>query len=471
MTFKSAILKSLIMTLVLSCSFPGAAEAKDFQYYADSLRLDFNALRRQDAQDFTGILLQMDGSDNSTKEILLSWNSATNSAKILTVNAQDIRTYNIDSLEWPQRPESITVSVTFYFRQNRAVINLSGNQVVISDAGLSLNVGYNVSVLPTLSKRPDPNIPAVVEYTDLVISSTQAKQNHRVWIWLAGIILADLILSIVVWFNQKKKKSNGEITGDNAVSSPKTDAFSLDTLPEKSSILLFGGFRVYDNEGEDISRLFSPMLRELLTLIVIYSADKGISSAKLKEELWEDKDLKSARNNRAVYIRKLRSLLDKVGSYTLDISSGYWLLGSDEIFIDYPRFQSFKGSELSFEEAGGMMSLVQRGPLLPEMDSPWLDSFKAEAADTVIDSLGVLADDPRCEKKTEFALCVADTILRFDDLNEKALHLKCRAYALSGRHSSAKAAYDQFAQRYREIYGSNFQYDFTQLINTPSDTL
>lgn len=462
------------------CGFSATGYAQDanaelkgnsrYQYYADSLRLDFNALRRQDVNEFTGILLQLEGSDHSLKEILLNWNKVTESAKILIVNGQDIRTFGIDSLDWPANPASIKVSIALDFHKNLAKVSLSDHSVVIKDAGLSLNIGYKVSLLPKLSLRPDPNIPPMVEYENLTVSAPSPDNHHRVWIWLVGIILADLVISFFLTIGKKRKKARNEV-GPGTISRPKTDSFTIPEFPKSSSIRLFGGFCVYDSEGEDITRSFSPMLRELLTLMVIYSAGKGITSTQLKDILWPDKDLKSARNNRAVYIGKLRSLLDKVGEYALEIDSGYWKFTPKNIFVDYLQLQACKDGQPTYENAEKVMMIVQGGPLLVDMDSPWLDSFKAESADSVLECLGAFVEDPNCEKKLDFALALSDTIFRFDDLNEKALHLKCRAYALSGRHSSAKTTYDLFVQKYKEIYGTTFQYGFTQLLNTPPDAL
>ncbi|MGM9736794.1 MAG: hypothetical protein ACI3ZT_00105 [Candidatus Cryptobacteroides sp.] len=459
----------IILILAFVTVLQTVADARTYHYYSDSLRLDFNVCRRQDADDFTGVLYDISGGDHSQREILLNWDSSLGRARLLVVNGRNINTFDIDSLSWPRSPEKVKVSTVIYFRTDKAVIGIEDRKVIIDRLGLSLNVGYDISVLPELSRRPDPNIPALVEYSDMVRSESSDNQRHRVWIWLAGICLVNIILSIAVVFRQRSKRRDWKegITEQQRTSS----SFTLRPLPSRSAILLFGGFRVYDSEGEDITRLFSPMLKELLVLILIYSADKGITSTGLKDELWPDKDLKSARNNRAVYMRKLRDILVRVGSFSLDTDSGYWLFKTGDIFVDYLEFRKLKNTAMDDSSASEMMTVVQRGSLLPEMDSPWLDPFKSDAADMVIDVLGKAASGQDCEKKTEFALLLAETMEHFDDLNEKALHLKCRAYVLSGRHSSAKTAYDLFVQRYKEIYGSSFQYDFSQLINTPSDVM
>lgn len=462
-------LEILFTTAFLLCICQIAAGAGTYQFYSDSLNISFNALRRTDAVDFTGILLHIESSDHKVKEILLDWNSEAHRARLTLVNGLEIKTFDVCNLEWPQRPESIRIEATLFFKTDMAVIRLGEGQVIIDKPGLSLNTGYNITVLPSLSTRPDPNIPGIVEYTDMEIHSPKNGKNHKTWIWLVLIIIYDIVLSIFVLKKQKGNSKPAD-TQENIIS-PKQITPQIKQLPDKSAILLFGGFRVYDSGGEDISRLFSPMLRELISLIIINSSGKGITSGKLKDILWPDKDLKSARNNQSVYMCKLRSLLDRVGTYKLEIESGYWIFSTDSIFVDYLEFQSVKKMPVTYETAQELMHIVQRGALLPEMNSPWTDQFKAEVADTVLDILEAIASEVQCEKKTEFALTLANTIERFDALNEKALHLKCRAYTISGRHSSAKDIYDQFICNYREIYGDNFHYDFNQLANTPTGSL
>lgn len=459
-----------IIAALFLCTSRIASEARTYQFYSDSLNISFNALRRADAEDFTGILLHIESGDHKVKEILLDWNSEARRVRLTLVNGLDINTFDICNMEWPQRPEHIRISATLFFRTDMAVIRIGEGQVIIDKPGLSLNTGYDITVLPSLSIRPDPNIPAIVEYTDMERHSPENRKTHKTWIWLLLIIVYDIVLSIFV-LKRQKRKSMTAVTPQEGIISPRLTTPHLKQLPDRSAILFFGGFRVYDSEGEDISRLFSPMLRELLALIIVNSSGKGITSGSLKDELWPDKDLKSARNNRSVYMRKLRSLLDKVGPYNLELESGYWIFGTDGIFVDYMEFLSVKNMPVTYETAQELMSIVQRGPLLPDMDFPWTDQFKAETADAVINILEAIASGPQCEKRTEFALTLANTIERFDALNEKALHLKCRAYIISGRHSSAKGAYDQFIVNYRDIYGDNFQYDFNQLANTPAGSL
>ena len=86
------------------------------------------------------------------------------------------------------------------------------------------------------------------------------------------------------------------------------------TVHRKSSILFLDGFQVWDKNGIDITKSFTPILKQLLILIILYSVNnkKGISNVTLRELLWFDKMDESAQNNRRVNIRKLKLLLEKL---------------------------------------------------------------------------------------------------------------------------------------------------------------
>jgi len=76
-----------------------------------------------------------------------------------------------------------------------------------------------------------------------------------------------------------------------------------------------GDFQIFNRTGSDITSKFSPLLKELFLLILLNSIkDKGISAERIIEILWLDKDEKSARNNLAVNIVKLKTLLSELDS-------------------------------------------------------------------------------------------------------------------------------------------------------------
>ncbi len=89
-------------------------------------------------------------------------------------------------------------------------------------------------------------------------------------------------------------------------------------------LVLFGGFQVFNLNNEDITNKFSPLLKELFLLIFLYTYknNKGITSDQISEYLWFGKSSSSARNNRAVNIAKLKTILSEIWSSRIDKENG-----------------------------------------------------------------------------------------------------------------------------------------------------
>src|SRR5258705_2168661 len=108
------------------------------------------------------------------------------------------------------------------------------------------------------------------------------------------------------------------------------------------AIYLFGQFQGFDKDGNDVTRLFTPLLKELFLVIALYTIrnGRGISSEGLNEILWHDQSEKDAKNNRSVNLARLRTILEKIGNCIITKESGYWQFqGRDEkIYGDYKKF-------------------------------------------------------------------------------------------------------------------------------------
>lgn len=238
----------------------------------------------------------------------------------------------------------------------------------------------------------------------------------------------------------------------------------------KSSILLFGNMQVFDAEGADITRHFTPLIRELFLVILLYSIrwDRGLSSEKLNEILWRDKSAKSARNNRSVNIAKLKTLLDKMGYCHLSKETGNWKIDIDfdHFYVDYHNYLLIvkDKQELDAARIKCLSDITQRGNFLSNIEYEWLDTFKSDISNEVIDTYlhfvqsGAIANDP------EMMIEVAGYIFYFDPVNEEAMILKCKALSALGKHSLAKNAFENFSKEYRIIYGEEFKKDFHTIL-------
>jgi len=266
-------------------------------------------------------------------------------------------------------------------------------------------------------------------------------------------------------------------TGSGAVregvpAAPVAGPFAVREPLEKNiypGIYLFGAFQVFDKEGGDITRLFTPLLKELFLIILTYTVrnGRGISSEGLNEILWHDKSEKDAKNNRSVNLAKLKAILEKVGNTIINKESGYWQFQTPEedVYVDYKKYISVLqgGPDAARTDIRPLVSIIKRGAFLAQTEYNWLDDIKSEVSNAVIDRcLEYIRNHPAGDP--EFTIEIANCIFCFDPLNEDALTYKCKSLIQLRRHTLANNTYQKFLKEYKDIYGTDFGKTFQEII-------
>jgi two-component SAPR family response regulator len=313
------------------------------------------------------------------------------------------------------------------------------------------------------------------------------EKTNNTWYYLlaAGCMVAGVFL----WYFKRKEKngvvpqvtyntlpqeaahhhhdlaelSEMELAGQNETKSNASPSF-------KNAILLFGDLQVFDAAGTSITKLFTPLIKELFLLILLHSVKlgRGVSSDKLNEMFWFDKSEKSARNNRSVAIVKLKSLLDKLDHCKLSKDSGYWMLEIDynHFYVDYHSYLNIIDNRKRIDDGKiqHLSSIVQRGNFLSTSEYEWLDNFKSEIFNDIINTYLHFLQMPEHHKDPEFLIKIASYILNIDPVNEDAMILKCRSFVALGKHSLAKNAFENFVKAYKNMYDNSFDKDFHSIL-------
>ena len=240
----------------------------------------------------------------------------------------------------------------------------------------------------------------------------------------------------------------------------------------KSSVSLLGNFHVKDKEGKNITSNFTPRLKNLLVILVLYSQkyEQGILIKKLDELLWMDKDEVSARNNRNVALRKLRVLLSLAGDVKIINNMGFLRIKFGEnVFCDYlvgcncvnefKQYSEKRDKEVLYK----ILEILLYGPLLPNTITDWLDDFKASYSTQSIDLLNDLLAVEEKGGDSDLILRIADVMFLHDPLNEEALVAKCKVLGAAGKKGIAKNVYDKFAKEYKEMLGEEYKKPFSDL--------
>jgi hypothetical protein len=330
------------------------------------------------------------------------------------------------------------------------------------------------------------NITSVKVYTidfppnELLETPAAEDKTGKSWIYAAALTVLIAALASFLWYrkrtgdarnpNAKAQEAAKQELATSPVALPVEITEPVFTKDQRSSaIFLFGQFEVFDKEGLEITNRFTPLIRELFLLIVIYTfkEGKGISSEQLYDLLWSDKPVKDARNNFSVNIVKLKHILEKVGDCQITKESGRWKIEilDNSMSIDFQKYVILTSAKPVINKPFilELLSVIGRGGFLPTVHYTWLDDIKSEIASRVIDLLLNFLQLPEEAREPELVVRVANCIFFFDQLNEEALVYKCRSLIVLGRHGIAKEAYLKFAKEYAENYGHPFERSFADI--------
>ena len=242
---------------------------------------------------------------------------------------------------------------------------------------------------------------------------------------------------------------------------------------EKSAISLLGEFNVRDKNGNDVTTNFSFRIKDLLILLILENerSSKGVRQQIIDELIWNDRDEKSAKNNRNVYMRKLRLLLSEIGNIEIIFDKGYYKIINEDVTIDYSEIKKRlalleKNSNTDNQLIDEILELLLYGPLLPFTDYPWLDSFKSDYSDKSLDMLFLLMKYVNSSYPEDERLIyrIAETVACHDPLSEEALEVKCRILTKRKIPGMAKKTYERFCKEYDKSFGQEFHRSFSEII-------
>jgi two-component SAPR family response regulator len=337
--------------------------------------------------------------------------------------------------------------------------------VTVADLGLHRGDRFTISVFQKSGQVPDnPDDHSSAVSTVSVTDSSPERMNYTEIFLLLMLVVADVLFFVIIHLRNKYLRRKNKL--DKAASILIRNEKASDTIQTKvSSVHLFGGFEVWNKNGEEITSGFSPLLKELFLLLVCRQPEEGITSSALREILWYDKNEESARNNRSVYFAKLRQLLDTIGEYSLSNRGGKWIIDFKDIHVDFLEYSKIIRQETIREnDIMKLVSIVRRGALLPECTYNWLDDVKAKVADYSITILSDYSDQLDKKLHPDLLNSIADALFTVDPLNDLALTFKCRYYNGMGKVFLSKQLYTNYTREYRNQYGEEYSKSYMDVI-------
>lgn len=284
-----------------------------------------------------------------------------------------------------------------------------------------------------------------------LLDATEGHPGHRarsLW-WLLPLGLG--LCGVLVWVRMRSRRDQTAPQVKPAM-----------TATRQPPVRILGGFRVYSAAGEDITSSFTPQMERFFVLLILHTVEYGgVSNAKLKSLLWSDKSDESYNNNRGVTMKKIRKVLEQVGDIDFVSEGGQWKVSGNTALCDY-----FVAAEV-FQQGSTLEELLEVaawGPLLPEVQSDYLDPFKSNHTNRVFQGIEHIRQD-RGEALTPVqSEQLADCALLFDSLDEEAIRLKCNALIAQKRLGLARQVFSRFAEEYQRVMGEPFSADFKDFI-------
>ncbi|MFY0627934.1 MAG: hypothetical protein JXR07_16665 [Reichenbachiella sp.] len=312
--------------------------------------------------------------------------------------------------------------------------------------------------------------PMAIEPVSQTISESQDSSIlYPVLLSGLGIFLVVLIL---IYKKQKSQRvSEPPKSNPEPVAIKETTNKPIAEIPKKNCILLFGGWQVFNREGEEITGKFTPLQKELFLFILLKSLryEKGIASNFIDETFWFDMPTAKAGNNRSVNLYKIKLLLGELDGCSLNNDKGSWMADVDKnlLNIDYLAYLDLvREKQLSTQSISILQNLAQKGKLLPNMEYEWLDKYKADTSNSIIDAILRFIRTLDLNKDQDLIINLTNTINLFDPIHEVALKHQCLALVKLGKHSIAKDTYQRFIKEYKILYAEDYETSFQELIKT-----
>jgi DNA-binding SARP family transcriptional activator len=306
-----------------------------------------------------------------------------------------------------------------------------------------------------------------VQLNSPVNNPRKEKINPSLLFFIAGFIL---LFSLFLIFFFRKRKVNREMQAQNPLFEFKSpeDVKMTHYDFSKQSICFLGEFSIINEKAINITNQFSPILTDILLMLVL-NLEQGVVGHEFAKQLWYDKSNKSARNNRNVYFSRFRVILNDIGDLELVKISGFWkILFGEKINCDYREaltaLSKIKKKQYSDVDIEKLLEILSRGPLLPSIEVEWVDKFKREFSNQVIDVLTDLSRNNTYLSES-VKLKIADLLFMHDYLSEEALYLKCSVFLSSGKRGIAKNIYENFCKEYFELLRVNYKYSFSEIIH------
>ncbi|MBX3008326.1 MAG: hypothetical protein KF816_09900 [Melioribacteraceae bacterium] len=291
-------------------------------------------------------------------------------------------------------------------------------------------------------------------YSDYQKLSYKEKSRFSLYLIITLLSTGAGIIFIRIW--RQKKSPNAKI---KPVDPPNKII--------NNSIFLFGDFQLFNRNGKEITKEFSPKLKQIFLLLLMRSyngTSNGISIEVLSTYLWPELDSEQTKNNRNVSLSKLRSIISQLDTIEIiNEKNTLKLTLSDNVYCDFLEFLKAMNSLDFIPFLSFIKEILSRGELLQDLSYEWLDGIKVHFIQENISKLKSAALKNNLDNISKLDL--ADSILLLDSVNEDGLSLKVKTLNENGDHQLAKLTFEHFKKEYKRLYAEDYKKSFSEYCN------
>lgn len=291
------------------------------------------------------------------------------------------------------------------------------------------------------------------------------KINTKSWVWILAAISAAFLFFLLSIIKRRKKVGQTR-SYENKLHEGTTKMRD----PSKNAIYLFGHFTVFNHLGNEISYQFSPLMKELFLFILYKSSEdgEGVTSEQIYDTIWPDKQLKNAKNIKGVTINKIRNTLTDINGIELIYENKIYMIKTEApLYYDYLSFTTllknltFSIGEMNSKE---LYDIISRGPFLKSKEMDFLDFFKSEVSNKIINIAPHILNYYYRQKKFTACISFAKSLYHTDELYKSAFYFIIQANLALGRISEAKRHYTKYTIKYQEIQDQDYDLMFADVV-------
>ena len=242
-------------------------------YLKKRMQLDFDVLLQPQQQTYFGPLLQINSNENDYYNLFLDYRKGE-LQQLIVYSKENLRKLPIPRFKTDGNEQEINIKLTLFQQKNEFTLQVGDTLYTINNLGFEPKAGYKFAFVADKEKVLDPSGKPALQISNIhFIETTDKHVPKSIWYWFLFILIIDLLVFSGVHIRKKllrRKQTASAVQLESEIDMPQ-NGLPAYTPRTTNAIYLFGGFHIYDMEGNNITKKFTPLLNELFLLLITHT--------------------------------------------------------------------------------------------------------------------------------------------------------------------------------------------------------